>query len=46
MGSTIQAQHKNLLFESSLVLTFNSPKNNAEKGELKPSAQYDHVLCI
>ena len=46
MGSTIQAQHKNLLFESSLVLTFSSPKNNLWKVEFKSSVLYDHVLCI
>ena len=46
MGSTIQAQHKNLLFESSLVLTFSSPKNNLWKVEFKSSVLYDHVLRI
>ena len=46
MGSTCQAQHKNLLFESSLVLTFSSPKNNLWKVEFKSSVLYDHVLCI
>ena len=46
MGCTSWAQHKNLLPEPSLVITFNSPKNNPQKVELKPLALYDLVLCI
>ena len=42
MGSTSWAQHKNLLVESFLVLTFSS----LWKVEFKPSVLYEHVLCL
>lgn len=40
------AQNQNLLVESSLFLTFNSPNNQLQKEKFKPSTHYDHVLCI